>query len=126
MSKARLVITAVVVEKRPVAEVVAEYGVSRSWLYELVARYRDEGEAALEPRSRRPKTSPTAISDETVELIVGLRKTLAESGMEAGPDTIARHLARHHQITVSAATISRTLTARASSPQNRVLVVAGS
>lgn len=110
MSKARLVITAVVIEKRPVAEVVAEYGVSRSWLYELVARYRDEGDAALEPRSRRPKTSPTAISDETVELIVDLRKTLAESGMEAGPDTIAWHLARHHQINISAATISRTLT----------------
>jgi hypothetical protein len=37
MSKARLVITAVVVEKRSVAEVVAEYGVARSWVYELLA-----------------------------------------------------------------------------------------
>ena len=58
MSKARLVITAVLVEKRTVAEVVAEYGVARSWLYELLARDRAEGEAAFEPRSRRPKTSP--------------------------------------------------------------------
>ena len=56
MSKARLIITAVVVENRTVAEVVAEYGVSRSWVYELLARYRDEGQAAFEPRSRRAFT----------------------------------------------------------------------
>jgi transposase len=56
MSKARLVITAVTVEKRSVAEVVAEYGVARSWLYEVLARYRTEGEAAFEHgrASRRP------------------------------------------------------------------------
>ena len=70
MSKARLVITAVVVEKRTVAEVAATYGVGRSWLYELLARYRDEGEAAFEPRSRRPKTSPRSTNPETVELLL--------------------------------------------------------
>jgi hypothetical protein len=32
MSKARLVITAVVVGKRSVADVVAKYGVARSWV----------------------------------------------------------------------------------------------
>jgi transposase len=62
MSKARLVITAVIVEKRPVSEVARAYGVARSWIYALLARYEAEGEAAFEPRSRRPKTSPTAIS----------------------------------------------------------------
>jgi len=49
VSKARLVITAVDVEKRSVQEVAAAYGVSRSWIHELVARYRDEGDAAFEP-----------------------------------------------------------------------------
>ena len=44
-------ITAVVVEKRPVREVAVDYGVSRSWIYELLARYRNEGDAAFEPRS---------------------------------------------------------------------------
>src|SRR3954453_5822730 len=58
MSKARLVITAIEVEDRSPAEVIAAYGVSRSWLYELLARYRAEGDAAFEPRSRRPHTSP--------------------------------------------------------------------
>ena len=35
MSRARLVITAVIVERRPIAEVAATYGISRSWLNEL-------------------------------------------------------------------------------------------
>lgn len=110
MSKARLVITAVVTEKRPVAEVSDAYGVSRSWIYELIARYRDEGEAAFEPRSRRPKNFPTAISDRTVQLIIKLRKQLVGSGLDAGPETIVWHLRHRHDVVVSPATVSRTLT----------------
>jgi transposase InsO family protein len=110
MSKARLVITAVTVEKRPVSEVARTYGVARSWIYALLARYQAEGEAAFEPRSRRPKTSPAAISPDAAELIVRLRKELAGQGLDAGPHTIAWHLAHHHQLVVSAATISRYLT----------------
>jgi transposase InsO family protein len=111
VSKARLVITAVVVEGRSQAEVARAYGVSKGWVSKLVARYRAEGEAAFEPRSRRPKSSPTATDAGTVELIVRLRKQLSEQGLDAGPDTIAWHLAQHHQITLSRATISRYLTA---------------
>jgi transposase InsO family protein len=110
MSKARLVITAVVAEKRPVSEVARTYGVARSWIYTLLARYRAEGEAAFEPRSRRPRTSPSAVGDDTVELIVRLRKDLSGQGLDAGPHTIAWHLDHHHQVTVSPATISRYLT----------------
>ena len=55
MSRARLVITAVVVEGRKQAEVARSYGVSLGWVSKLVARYRLEGEAAYEPRPRRPK-----------------------------------------------------------------------
>src|SRR5262245_34084238 len=112
MSNARLVITAVTVEKRPVSEVARAYGVARSWVYALLARYQAEGEAAFEPRSRRPKTSPSAIGDTTAGLIVRLRKELAGQGLDAGPHTIAWHLRHHHQVTVSAATVSRYLTAR--------------
>jgi transposase InsO family protein len=109
MSKARLVITAVTVEKRPVSEVAKSYGVARSWVYALLDRYKAEGEAAFEPRSRRPKTSPTAISDDAAGLIIGLRKELSGQGLDAGPQTIAWHLDHHHQLTVSAATVSRYL-----------------
>jgi transposase InsO family protein len=109
VSKARLVITAVVVEGRSQAEVAREYNVSKGWVSKLVARYRAEGDAAFEPRSRRPKTSPTAIPDTTVELIVELRRRLAAQGLDAGADTIGWHLEHHHQIRVSRATIDRTL-----------------
>jgi transposase InsO family protein len=109
MSKARLVITAVTVEQRPVSEVARSYGVARSWIYALLARYREEGEAAFEPRSRRPATSPRAIPDATAALITELRKELAGRGLDAGPQTIAWHLEHHHRIRVSPATISRYL-----------------
>src|SRR5262245_44330534 len=109
MSKARLVITAVVVQGRTQGEVAREYGVSQGWVSRLVARYRAEGEAAFEPRSRRPKTSPQAISDQAVELIIKLRKDLAGRGLDAGPHTICWHLEHRHQITISPATVSRYL-----------------
>jgi transposase InsO family protein len=110
MSKARVVITAVVTEGRSQGEVARCYGVSQGWVSRLVARYRAEGEAAFEPRSRRPKTSPAAISDAIVELIIKLRKELSGQGLDAGPDTICWHLEHHHQVRVSAATVSRYLT----------------
>ena len=52
MSKAKLVITAVVLEGRSPSEVAVTYGIARSWVYTLVARYRTEGETAFELRSR--------------------------------------------------------------------------
>ena len=103
-------ITALVVEKQTVAEVAARYAVHRSWVYRLKARYDDVGEAAFEPLSRRPHSSPTAIPATTVELIRGLRKELVEAGLDAGPDTIAWHLTQRHQLRVSVSTVSRTLT----------------
>lgn len=112
MSKARLVISAVVVEKRPVREVAAEYGVSRSWIYELVARYRAEGDTAFEPRSRRRRTNPDATPSPTVDLVVALRRQLVTQGLDAGADTIGWHLEHHHNITVSRATIYRILKRR--------------
>jgi transposase len=109
MSKARLVITAVTIEKRPVSEVARSYGVARSWVYALLARYAAEGGAAFEPRSRRPETSPRAIPDTAVSLIIELRKELAGQGLDAGPHTICWHLQHHHQVKVSPATVSRYL-----------------
>jgi transposase len=110
MSKARLVITAVVAEGLSQGEVARRYGVSQGWVSRLVARYRTEGEAAFEPRSQRPKTSPSAIAPGTAKLIVRLRKELAGQGLDAGPHTIAWHLHHHHGTRVSAATVSRYLT----------------
>jgi transposase InsO family protein len=111
MSKTRLVITAVVIHNQPVAHVAASYGVSRSWLYELLARYAAEGDAVFEPRSRRPKSVPNAIPAETVELILEYREKLTATGLDAGPETIRWHLTHHHAIEVGRTTISRYLQA---------------
>lgn len=110
MSKAQLVLTALFIDQQTPAEVAARYGVHRAWVYKLKARYEAEGESAFAPRSRRPKTTPTAIDPATVDLIIELREKLVIAGLDAGPDTIAWHLAQHHDTTVSLATISRYLT----------------
>jgi transposase InsO family protein len=109
-SKARLVITALFVENQTPAEVAARYGVDRSWVYRLKARYDAEGETAFEPRSRRPKTSPRATPAETVELVLTLRKQLTETGHDAGAETIVWHLRHHHDVALSRATVHRILT----------------
>jgi len=111
VSKARLVITAVVVEGRSQSEVAREYGVSQGWISRLVARYRLEGEEAFEPRSRRPLTSPTRLPQPTIELIVTLRNDLLSKGLDHGPHTIAWHLRHHHGLTVSVNSIHRHLRA---------------
>jgi len=109
MSKARLVITAVIIEGRTQAEVAATYGVSKGWFSKLIARYNAEGEAAFEPRSRRPKSSPGALEPRVVALILQLREQLRTAGLDAGPDTIAWHLEHHHKTVVARSTISRHL-----------------
>ena len=109
MSKARLVITALFVDHQSPAEVAARYGVHRAWVYKLKARYEAEGETALEPRSRRPKTIPTETPQATVELVLRLRKQLTDAGLDAGADTIGWHLQHHHDSVLSRATINRIL-----------------
>ena len=111
MSKARLVITAVIVEGRSQSAVAREYGVSQGWISRLVKRYRLEGEAAFEPRPRRPHTSPTRLGQSTIDLIIELRGKLSSKGLDHGPHTIAWHLEHHHGLRVSATSIHRRLRA---------------
>jgi transposase InsO family protein len=107
VSKARLVITAVIIEGRVQAQVARDYGLSEAWVSRLIARYRTEGEQAFEPRSRRPKTRTRATPDDVVELVIEIRRRLTAQGLDAGSDTIAWHLTHHHQIVLSRATIYR-------------------
>jgi transposase InsO family protein len=109
VSKARLVITAVVVEGRAPSEVARTYGVARSWVYALVARWRAEGDLAFEPRSRRPKRSPNATAADVLALIIELRAELAASGLDAGAETIRWHLEHRHGHVVSRPTVHRVL-----------------
>jgi transposase InsO family protein len=111
MSKRRAVILAVTVEQLSQAEAARLFNLSESTVSRWLARYRDEGDAAFEARSRRPRTSPTATDPGVVERIVNLRLELDRQGLDAGPHTIAWHLATHHQVTVSVSTIRRRLLA---------------
>ena len=54
MELAEFVVQAILIEKRSVREVARAHGVSKTWLYELLARYKEGGLEALSPRSRRP------------------------------------------------------------------------
>lgn len=109
MSKTRLIITAVTVQGLSQAEAARTFEVSKGWVSKLLARWRREGDAAFEPRSRRPRSSPNALAAGTVELILELRYRLTAKGLDAGSHTIAWHLQQHHHVTVSASTIWRTL-----------------
>ena len=113
MGMPQLVVTAVLVEGRSKSEVARDYGVCRRWVVTLVQRYLAEGEAGLQPRSRRPHTSPTRTPTGLEDEIVALRKQLVRAGHEAGAATIAAHLARRHGGSSPAvSTIWRLLTAR--------------
>ncbi len=109
MFKARSIILSVVIERRSQADTARLYDVSPSWVSKLVARYHAEGDTAFKPRSRRPHTSPQALDPVTVVLIIDLRKSLTDRGLDSGPHTIAWHLEQHHDLVVSVATIWRHL-----------------
>ena len=109
MSLRQAVIVSVSVEGLSQAQAARLYGVSESFVSRLLARWRAEGEAAFEARSRRPKTSPTALDADVVTAIVNLRAELTDEGLDAGAQTIAWHLHARHGITVSVSTIRRRL-----------------
>jgi transposase len=105
VSLAELVITAIKVQGRTKSEVARNYRVSRRWVRELVKRYEAEGEAGLQPRSRRPHSSPSRTAIELEDRIVELRKSLADQGLDAGAHTIAFHLGELGGTVPSVATI---------------------
>ena len=67
----------------------AEHGVSRKSFYALRKRARTDGPAAvLEPRTRRPKSSPSKLSDEVKGQAVAVRAALESSGLDHGPISV--------------------------------------
>jgi transposase len=109
MGMARYVVDAVLLEGRGVREVAAAHGISRRWIYELVGRFRAGGYEALEPRSHRPCSCPHETPPAVVGRIVELRRELEAQGHDAGPATIAYHLASQLRDPPSRTTIWRIL-----------------
>ena len=116
MDLAGYVINAVLVEGRSVREVCESHDISRSWLYELIGRYRELGDDGLVPQSKRPRSSPTRVPARVEDEIVALRKELVDLGVDAGAHTIHYHLERRQRRgrapVPSVATIWRVLSRR--------------
>ena len=109
MGLGRYVVDAVVLEGRSPSELAKAHKISRSWIYELLGRYRAGGYAALEPRSRRPRSCPHQVAPKVERAILKLRRELAAAGHDAGPHTIAHHLGRRVERVPAVATIWRIL-----------------
>ena len=109
MGLGRYVVDAVVLEGRSPTELARSHGLSRTWVYELVKRFRAGGYAALEPRSRRPKRCPHQHGPEVEAIVLLLRGQLAAAGHDAGAATIAHHLARAGAPVPAVSTIWRML-----------------
>jgi putative transposase len=66
-----------------------EHGISRKSFYELRKRARVDGPAAvLEPRSRRPGSSPSQLTDDVKAQAVQVRAALEASGLDHGPISV--------------------------------------
>ena len=66
-----------------------EHQISRKTFYAIRARARVDGQAAaLEPRSRRPKTSPTKLADDIKQQAIAVRAALESSGLDHGPISV--------------------------------------
>jgi len=111
MDLGRFLVEAIVLGGASPTQLARSHPISESWLFRLLARYRAGGYPALEPRSRRPKSSPRQTSPEIHEAIVELRRELVEGGLDAGAQTIAHHLRLRFGTTPSRPTIWRILKA---------------
>jgi transposase InsO family protein len=112
MDVGRYLVEAHLKEGRSVASLARDHGLHRSWIYKLLDRYQREGEAGLVARSRRPHSSPTAVSHEIEDRIIEIRKELFDAGHDHGAETIQVHLEREGLHAPSASSIWRTLKRR--------------
>lgn len=109
MSKNRVIISKILTHQLTVTEAAKQYGISRRQLHRLLARAREEGIDAVEPRSRKPLTNPRSTPDFIRERIITLRQHLRATGHDAGPITIAWHLERDGHQPPAVSTIRRIL-----------------
>ena len=67
----------------------AEHEISRKTFYAIRARSLADGQAAaLEPRSRRPRASPTKLTEDVKAQAIAVRAVLESSGLDHGPISV--------------------------------------
>ena len=84
----------------------SDQGISRKTFYAIRTRARTYGQAAaLQPLSRKPKTSPKKIPVEVEDLAIGVRLALEESGLDHGPISVHDKMLSLGMVTPSVASV---------------------
>jgi transposase InsO family protein len=97
----RLLMERVIYQRRPVAHVAKELGISRQCAHRWINRYLEAGEAGLVDRSSRPHRCPRRTSVEVEQLVLALRAVERRGQDWLGPElgiparTVGAILARH-------------------------------
>ena len=112
MGMGRYVVDAVVLEGRSVREVARAHGLSKTWIYELIGRFRAGATRRSSRRSRRTRSRPHETPEEVVDAVLKLRREASSAGHDCGPATIAYHLAARIDPVPSRVTIWRILKRR--------------
>ena len=106
---ARYIVDAIVLEHRSPTQLARDHGLSRSWIYCLLQRFREGGYEALEPRSRRPHSCSHQAADAVQAEVLRLRAELLAAGHDGGPQTILHQLAECVDKPPSVSTVWRIL-----------------
>lgn len=108
-NKSKVAVLTVISGQMSVAQVCTRYGLSRSWVYKLLDRYKQFGIAGLEPAHKAPRHHGKALEPKVRAAIIRLRHDLAADGLDNGAKTIAYHLAQEGLYVPAASTIWRIL-----------------
>lgn len=97
----RLLVSRVIDDRRPVAHVAKELGISRQCAHRWINRFRDQGEGGLVDRSSRPSRSPRRTSPAAQALVLAVRAKHRRGQDWIGPElgiparTVSTILRRH-------------------------------
>lgn len=109
MSKSNVIVLSVVQQGLSSSQAAEKFGVSKRWVNKLVAKYHSGGLKAVQPLSKKPKTSPQRTSEAMEDRIVKLRLELTAAGFDAGPASIAARLRLSRRKPPAISTIRRIL-----------------
>lgn len=71
-----------------ISQFCRQLGITRPSYYKVKKRYITEGNKALNPHSRAPKTTVKIYGDPTKELVLRIRQRLSAAGWDHGPQSI--------------------------------------